>query len=1829
MRYFRFPTMIVGLILALATSTHAQADAQKAYQAAKAAYAAGKFAEARAAAEKAAQTDPQNAEAFLLLGQAQYQLGELDQALESWKKTLALAPQEPLAAKMLDALRAQRAGVADRIKLIEALLAEKLYGPVLAETKKCLADKALSPAARVQLLVLQAESHIRMANSMEAQKLLHEASVLYPQEADKAKNALLTGLAKLIAPDTATEGTAMLKKIAAEKPDSPLGKTAQYELAVFALGQETTPATLDTLAKWLKENSQDRRAEDVKAKLIAAYLTLSRQVELPGPEAKLNQYDRAALALAAEALSAAVRADSANAIARPILEHLEKHYAFRGARAAELAGLETLLKSPLGRENRLAALKAVAASKSALAMNWIREQARLGMLPAAAPPGDLPEALKDAVAASRAIHEEYPFEPSWQTLLKLAEEVRRYAPAVSWPDKVEQLRGPDAWSISMALMLLSSPRPDSAAVQPAVDFLMKAAEELSKGPQPKDGEDFPLAISRKAMEALAGHQKHSVWPNAVKWHCEWLSKGARKRFQENVKKGDFAANAAVAEAQNELLRQLESLVKQNIAYSSLARNILSASLQPWKDAEQWAPAEELQQKLAQVLSPAERLLAEIDIANLWIERADRARQKLLQAGLAIPKELDPLHRKALMRLYELQAGLPETSPSLPAIRMPWQKVVAQYKALEYFDAAAEAIQVKAEKAVPLADEFAAFQLLVLRTEQAQRAFDVFVKQYRAPDQWSLLPEHKNLLAAWEKFIADHPAGTFVSQAAGQVLNLGQLYERQTAFDVAAGIYAEFAQFAGGQKILSQDVPGRASVAEKVAFAAAAALDAHARKALARWAADRKPEAAPPEKLSAEFAAAISEYKKFLEKEGDRPSAAAALQKIMAVAAEYAKYNAWDVAEGIYADLLGTKLKLNRPERLEFARGLCRLGPALPDHARTMLSAISLGEHGRAGGDKAGEEMPAWHFSDFDEKSAVALDRAAKPADAISAGGVLSDGKPGGGAYAVNAPSPATPGAAGYGYGGLGRSDSTTIDLPREAATRDSQLLAMVNQEEKSRAQRVAQMRENSARRAFTPQQSANQQPMKQQVQQGVAPPPTPALSEAELARQEKALAAAFAIFTLLRKNYPQTPTAEQARGEILVMAAHWRGLQEWQRAAALVQRFLADNPADPQLPQLRLEIARDRLSHAAKPLAGRATRQEMLAEVEKRFEEARGELGRLQADFPSEKALQQSAQWDIAMSYLTQARAIDVVSPTLAQGQYVRTAKELRQIASKYPDHPRLGEIPQLLWSIGQELDARGYNEEAIAAWSELVRYDPLNNLAAEALMRIAQTYQMKLKRPLRAAEAYQELNFIRGGNDAGLQNTIFQIGAELKNERRWVESLHVLETFVDSFPRHPQAVQALTMIGQIHQTNEAWSDAMTAFCRVIDEYPAGQWVQEARWSIAECTINLSQWKEAAGYYRAFVEAYPGDGKVAEANRRIDILKDLERYQGLIDEKDQRKAFDAQFQIGEIVRKQLNNPVKAIVEYRKVFANWPESYLAGDALFAVGETYLSLGELMKARENLRLVAEKYPTSPSAGNAMFLVGKSYEDEADKLAKVTRAESLEKSKDVAQRGAYAAVLSSRKAMESEGQKRVAELKAAGKGALAEVQEAANAAGQIQLDYANVQLFAQKASQQVETMTALELADRQDKVNAALRKAIAAYEATSKIAGGNKADSALLQMATIYDRRLKDSKAAMQVWLEIVRQFSGTNVAEDASWKIAQYHEREGKFAEAVDAYQSFLRNYRRSPNAGAAQYAIAENYEHLGQWVKAMDSYTNYLTNFPEGPLANKAKQQINWIKTYRL
>ncbi|MBN2477177.1 MAG: tetratricopeptide repeat protein [Pirellulales bacterium] len=1816
----RLISAILTLVLALASTSpaSAQADAGQAYQDAKAAYEAGQFGQARDSAQKASETDPDNPEVYLLLGKAHYQLGELDEAITAWKRTLALAPEQPYAKQMLDVLRGQAAAIDVRIRLIEMMIQERLYAPARTECAELLVDQAPSDAQRARVMILQAESLVRMHKGPDARRVLHELLTSYPQLADPVQSTLLLGEAKLQGdPRSVAEALTLLRKVVADHPETPAAVDAQYDLIRHAPDLRWEPAQweasrAEAMAEWLAAHGDHRWAQEGRRLVIDAYLALTLRGPKPTAKSDLSPTDVKALDLAAQFYGQSPPAEEANKLTSRLLKQLKDHYTAHGARLAAAKAMETLLAAPLPPDNRLAVLRELASAKYLLGAEWLEETAQAGRLPVGVARGQLPERLTDVLSVFRTIRREYPAEPFWIDQANLAKRVRASASRVLPTAEFKGLRSPDAWALDIALPVIKADA-DAAAVTSAIETVLGIIQECAK--LNKSGSRI-LAVELSTELLNTVSSSHPSWPKVITSYYTVAGGYAHYVFQENTKAGRAGENAKLSEQQKAMLAVLKDHVAGHAAHAPHALAQLAEHVKPWVAHGHWAAAEEAYAAVADALPEKERRQADLAVVNLWIQQVTQEHQRLVAVGLTVPRELDATLKKALLRCYQLQAGLDQEPAILTQVRSTWDSVVGHYKMLDYYDVAEEAIQLKPEAAVDAADEYAALQLAFLQDQLARRELTRFLGQFGASEKIVLGPEFAKVIAAYTKLITDRPASTLVPQATEKVFAIGRLFEQRGAFSVAAGVYGDFAKFAAGVKVLADAAPGASSTAERAAFAVATALDAQARKVLQKASADRQSGDPPPAKLSDEFTAAIAAYKGFIEAYPKSQLMGQATSKIMAVAYEYAKIDAWDVADSVYAGLLGSKLPIRRPERLQFCRGLCQLGRAMPDHAREVLAVLTVG------GLRGSDEGPAVEMLAIRNALDVrVLGRGGRGTDSDSvrpnASGPADQQIAMSQSAVVSAPQPAAPPA-----------QAVERVEPQADAVRDSQLLAMIRQQESSRAAQVAQLREGIAL-SNLPQRLPVQQEQAQGQQGGLQVPAAPVLSEAELARQEKALHAAYAIFQAVCRDHPRTPTADQARGEILVMVSHWRSLNEWERSAALALRFLTDHPTDPELPKLRLEVARDRLAWAAKPIARKASKVEMLSEVSQRFDAARKELERIVADFPNERSAQQDAQWDLASSYLTQARVVAAFSPVLARGQYVRTTRELRRVAETYPDHPKIGTIPQMLWNISTELEGRGYDEEAILVWNELAVHDPMHPLAQQASLKIAQTYHQKLKRPLRAAETYQELNFARGGNDQELQNAIFQIGSELRDQKRWVEALHVLETFVDSFPKHAQAGEALAMVGQIHQANEAWKEAIAAYRRVIAEFENGQFVQQAKWAIAECTINLSQWREASDAYREYVKAYPNDAQVAEANRRIEVLKDLARYQGLVDEQGQRKAFDAQFQIAVIVAGQLSNPVKAIIEYRKVATDWSDSHLADDALYAVGTTYLSLGEKEKAREALLAVAVDYPTSSLADNALFTVGSSYEDEAAKLATVTRESTLARNKDIAQRRAYQLARMNVSRQAEVKNQRIADLKKAGKGKLAEVEEASVASNYGQFNDANTLLFAQMAEQEVETLTAAQLADRQDKINAALRKAVQAYTKASQVAGADKADDALLQMATIYDEQLKDSEAAMQTWLEIVLQFSGTDVAQNASWRIAETYQRQGKYAEAIEAHKAFLRNYRGSDRAGAAQFAIAENYEQLGQWVNAMDSYTNYLTNYPEGPLATKAKEQINWIKTYRL
>ncbi len=1831
-------TILAAVVLAAPCMALAQADEQGAFDAGLAAFEQENFAEARDLFARAAELEPDSAPAFLWLGKAHYLLGDVDEAIAAWTATLRIAPDESYSKAMLTALRGQQVEVDTSIRLIESLVSQGLFNSAHAQCVALLAEKGLTDVQRAKALTLQAEALLKLGLQQQGLALLDRVKLEHGNMIDMGKVNLLIARTKLSMDDDArvAEALALLEDMSAEHAITSTNMAARLELALFRLGQDLSKENTDAVKALLASNADLVEADRALRKMMEAYLELSQKnaptVRTRESEIRLNDMDREALAAAKQLYSRHVRAAQSAELTGYLMTNLIEPYRDRFATVAAADGCKAILEMSLTPASQLRTMLALAEMQRSVASaelwDMVRADQQIGP--------EMPQAVLEALATVDAINAEFPGQGQdrkWALALKVREIGARFA----HPAKVTELRHTDAWAFQVMLgVLAESGQRDVGQGGLAAWQLIDQYGNMDQ----LSAKQLAVGMADELLAAVP--VELSPWMGIAWRTIELRARCAETQFRQNIADGLPQANAVLTEKQAELidLMAAASTADRGEADRLLVR--LAQHLTLWVQRGHYDVARAAYSRLAESLPLTAQQRAQLTTVRLIATEVQREFQRRLVAGQAVPTELDERLASAMLECYRLQAGLEGDDPFVAQVRGLSDNIVGIYLSLEMFDVAERALLLRPDTPAETPEVYLQFRLASLHDHLAGRGLVQALQQYEADRQVTITPAYEQALAEYTQFLLDHPDDPLIHRARASIYNIAGMFVGHKAYDVSAGVYRDFAAAAAKVPVFSAGTPDSMSVVQQAQLSAAGTLLAKARNALADAMADM-PTPEPPKEISAEFAAAIAAYKQLLVAHPDTAMvASSALQQIMAVGLDYARVDAWDVAGSVYADVLASELNLHEPQRLKLLGGLCELGKVMPGHARQMLSALSaptvppqllmrgLGD----GGLSMLESTAPWHtFSAYPESwndSAISisgregrdesedavrlkmeLPTASRPAAAPmrpadmapysdradADGGMTLDAQgTGAGAYFISGPS-----------GRAGEADQIAM--------------AQIRQEHQQQASRVAQMRESQMHRT-TIDTHAN-------VRMGYAPPGQPILSAAELARQADAIGAAYAIFQAILAEYPHTTTARQARAEVLVMTNHWRQIAQWQRAAELTEKFLADNPADTHLPQLRLGIAMDYLAWAQQPVDGEMARHDMLAEVAKRFADARQRLGAVVETFAEEKAIVHQAQWQIAQSFLNQANAVEAFSPALARGQYVRASRELQAIATEYHDHPNIASVPSMVWNIASQLAGRGHYKDAITVWDQLRIHYPTHPLAQQAAMNVARAYQHNLRRPLMAAEAYLEINASRGGNDVGVQNEIFGIGSALRNEKRWVEALHVLETFVDTFPRHPSAGVALTMVGQIHQTNEAWEDAIAAYRRVIGEYDNGEWVRQAKWSIAECTINLSQWRQAISAYRTYQRSYPGDGRIGEAERRIGILKDLARYQALVDEDGQRKAFDAQYQIAEILATRLNNPVKAIIEYRKVTQNWPESHLADDALFKVGTTYRSVGDRDKARRALFAVATNYPTSPWADDALFIIGQMYETEARQLAAITREESLVEATEMAQQEAYGKWSADNKAMLAGQRSAVLQLKRAGDMDAAEFAEARNAAITSQSNISRARVLGEQAARQVEELTASQLADRQDKINAALREAVASYERAAKVPTADKADESLLRMAVIYGEQLKDPDRAMSTYREIVRQFSGTSVAEDASWRIAEYHDRLGEYEQAIEAYDAFLRNYRRSPKASDAQFAIAESYEQLDEWVKAMDAYTNYINNFPDGPKAAKAREQINWIRTYRL
>jgi tol-pal system protein YbgF len=92
--------------------------------------------------------------------------------------------------------------------------------------------------------------------------------------------------------------------------------------------------------------------------------------------------------------------------------------------------------------------------------------------------------------------------------------------------------------------------------------------------------------------------------------------------------------------------------------------------------------------------------------------------------------------------------------------------------------------------------------------------------------------------------------------------------------------------------------------------------------------------------------------------------------------------------------------------------------------------------------------------------------------------------------------------------------------------------------------------------------------------------------------------------------------------------------------------------------------------------------------------------------------------------------------------------------------------------------------------------------------------------------------------------------------------------------------------------------------------------------------------------------------------------------------------------------------------------------------------------------------------------------------------------------------------------------------------------------------------------------------------------------------------------------------------LRNFSRTDLGDDAQWYVGECYQQDGKFQEAIDAYNRVISNFPKGDRVPDAYYKRGVALSAMGQTDRARESFETLMKNFPDHEMARMAKQQID-------
>lgn len=202
--------------------------------------------------------------------------------------------------------------------------------------------------------------------------------------------------------------------------------------------------------------------------------------------------------------------------------------------------------------------------------------------------------------------------------------------------------------------------------------------------------------------------------------------------------------------------------------------------------------------------------------------------------------------------------------------------------------------------------------------------------------------------------------------------------------------------------------------------------------------------------------------------------------------------------------------------------------------------------------------------------------------------------------------------------------------------------------------------------------------------------------------------------------------------------------------------------------------------------------------------------------------------------------------------------------------------------------------------------------------------------------------------------DSLYAEASQLQEAGLYEEASAQFEEYVSKYPERNSADNAKLQIGNGYFQQKEYEKAIAVYQEIVDTYPGGDVADRASLYIGDVYFVQQKTDEAIEAYEKLLLKYPrfSTQMAVSAQNRMSAVEDIEEDMRILREGRDDEKDNAQYDIASVYLDVFGDYASALEEFQKVVDEWPESELADNALWKMGECYWNMGAQQLPSRNL-------------------------------------------------------------------------------------------------------------------------------------------------------------------------------------------------------------------------------------------------------------------------------------